>query len=106
MGSGVNVAVARGLGMGDRERVEKTVHTSFVLCTAFGIIVCLICILLAGPMLTMLHTKDELIDGATLYLKIYALSMPAMAIYNCGNGIMSAMGDTRGRCCICPSPVC
>ena len=43
----------------------------------------------------MLHTKDELIDGATLYLKIYALSMPAMAIYNCGNGIMSAMGDTR-----------
>ncbi len=95
MGSGVNVAVARGLGMGDRERVEKTVHTSFVLCTAFGIIVCLICILLAGPMLTMLHTKDELIDGATLYLKIYALSMPAMAIYNCGNGIMSAMGDTR-----------
>ena len=51
--------------------------------------------LLAGPMLTMLHTKDELIDGATLYLKIYALSMPAMAIYNCGNGIMSAMGDTR-----------
>ena len=95
MGSGVNVAVARGLGMGDRERVEKTVHTSFVLCAAFGIIVCLICILLAGPMLTMLHTKDELIDGATLYLKIYALSMPAMAIYNCGNGIMSAMGDTR-----------
>ena len=95
MGSGVNVAVARGLGMGDRERVEKPVHTSFVLCAAFGIIVCLICILLAGPMLTMLHTKDELIDGATLYLKIYALSMPAMAIYNCGNGIMSAMGDTR-----------
>ena len=95
MGSGVNVAVARGLGMGDRERVEKTVHTSFVLCAAFGIIVCLICMLLAGPMLTMLHTKDELIDGATLYLKIYALSMPAMAIYNCGNGIMSAMGDTR-----------
>ena len=95
MGSGVNVAVARGLGMGDRERVEKTVHTSFVLCAAFGIIVCLICMLLAGPMLTMLHTKDELMDGATLYLKIYALSMPAMAIYNCGNGIMSAMGDTR-----------
>ena len=36
MGSGVNVAVARGLGMGDKQRVEKTVHTSFVLCAAFG----------------------------------------------------------------------
>ena len=85
MGSGVNVAVARGLGMGDRQRVEKTVHTSFVL----------ICVLLARPMLALLHTKDELMDGAVLYLKIYALSMPAMAVYNCGNGIMSAVGDTR-----------
>ena len=83
MGSGVNVAVARGLGMGDRQRVEKTV------------VLCLICVLLARPMLTLLHTKDELMDGAVLYLKIYALSMPAMAVYNCGNGIMSAVGDTR-----------
>ena len=86
MGSGVNVAVARGLGMGDRQRVEKTVHTSFVLCAAIGVVLCLICVLLARPMLALLHTKDELMDGAVLYLKIYALSMPAMAVYNCGNG--------------------
>ena len=95
MGSGVNVAVARGLGMGDRQRVEKTVHTSFVLCAAIGVVLCLICVLLARPMLTLLHTKDELMDGAVLYLKIYALSMPAMAVYNCGNGILSATGDTK-----------
>ena len=95
MGSGVNVAVARGLGMGDKQRVEKTVHTSFVLCAAIGVVLCLISVLLARPMLTLLHTKDELMDGAVLYLKIYALSMPAMAVYNCGNGIMSAVGDTR-----------
>ena len=85
----------RGLGMGDKQRVEKTVHTSFVLCAAFGVVLCLICVLLARPMLALLHTKDELMDGAVLYLKIYALSMPAMAVYNCGNGIMSAVGDTR-----------
>ena len=95
MGSGVNVAVARGLGMGDKQREKKTVHTSFVLCAAFGVVLCLICVLLARPMLALLHTKDELMDGAVLYLKIYALSMPAMAVYNCGNGIMSAVGDTR-----------
>ena len=62
---------------------------------AAGVVLCLICVLLARPMLTLLLTKDELLDGAVLYLKIYALSMPAMAVYNCGNGIMSAVGDTR-----------
>lgn len=30
-----------------------------------------------------------------LYLKLYALGLPAMGIYNCGNGILSATGDTK-----------
>ena len=32
---------------------------------------------------------------AILYLRIYFLGMPAMAIYNFGNGVFSAVGDTR-----------
>lgn len=46
-------------------------------------------------MLRMLHTKDELIDSAVSYLRIYALGLPAMAIYNFGNGVLSASGDTK-----------
>ena len=46
-------------------------------------------------MLGLLGTKAELMDGAVTYLQIYALGMPAMGIYNCGNGILSACGDTR-----------
>lgn len=42
-----------------------------------------------------MNTKPELIDGAVLYLKIYAVGMPAMGIYNFGNGVMSASGDTK-----------
>ena len=95
IGSGVNVAVARGLGLRDGEQVEKTVHTSFLICAAAGIILLLICNLLARPMLALLNTKPELIDGATLYLKIYAFGMPAMALYNFGNGVLSATGDTK-----------
>ena len=41
-------------------------------------------------MLETLKTKDELIESAVLYLKIYALGMPAMAVYNFGNGVLSA----------------
>ena len=46
-------------------------------------------------MLQALHTKSDLIDAAVLYLKIYALGMPAMAVYNFGNGVLSAKGDTK-----------
>ncbi len=94
LGSGVNVAVAHGLGAKDDSSVEKTIHSALLICTITGIILCLICNLFAEPMLKLLNTKDEFIDGAVLYFKIYALGMPAMAIYNFGNGVLSASGDT------------
>ncbi len=39
--------------------------------------------------------RSEFLPGAVLYLKLYALGLPAMGIYNCGNGILSATGDTK-----------
>ena len=95
IGSGVNVAVARGLGLRDGEQVEKTVHTSFLICAAAGIILLLICNLLARPMLALLNTKPELLDKATLYMQIYFCGMPALAMYNFGNAVYSAIGNTK-----------
>lgn len=99
VGSGVNVRVAHRLGAqkadGDTSATSRTIYTAFAVCGVIGIIVCLICGIFARPMLEALNTKDELIDGAVLYLHIYSLGMPAMALYNFGNGVLSACGDTK-----------
>ena len=95
MGSGVNALVARYLGADSREETEHTVHTAAILCLLVGAVLLGLGLIFARPMLTLLHTKAELIDGAALYLHIYFLGMPAMALYNFGNGVLSAAGDTR-----------
>lgn len=95
MGSGVNVQTALGLGAGDEKAVDRTIHTSFLLCAFIGLLAGGICFFFADGMLTLMNTKEELIDGAILYLRIYAFGMPAMGIYNFGNGVMSASGDTK-----------
>lgn len=95
MGSGVNVLVARYLGAQSREDVEETVHTAFLLCLLTGIILLLAGVCLSRGMLELLATKAELIDGAALYLRVYFLGMPALALYNFGNAVFSAAGDTR-----------
>lgn len=95
MGSGVNVQTALALGAKDKKKVESTIHTSVVLCTIIGFVIGTVCFLFAEPMLSMMNTKPELIDAAVRYLKIYSLGMPAMAIYNYGNGVLSANGDTK-----------
>lgn len=95
MGCGVNVRVAHELGAKNKKATENTVHSAFLICTLTGIITGAICFIFADWMLSILHTKEELITGAILYLKIYALGMPAMGIYNFGNGVLSATGDTK-----------
>ena len=57
-GAGVNVAAARGLGMEDNDNVEKTVHSSFLICLGLGVLVCLVCVFFAEPMLRLLNTKE------------------------------------------------
>lgn len=95
MGSAVNVRVAQHLGAGDKERTAASIRTSFVICLATGVIITALCLLSARFMLELLGTKDDLIDGAVLYFRIYALGMPALGIFNFGNGVLSANGDTK-----------
>ncbi len=95
MGSGVNVQVALGLGAKNKNAVEKTIHTALLICAGVGIVVAAIGFLFAQNILSMMNTKAEFIDAAVLYLKIYSMGLPAMAVYNFGNGVMSASGDTK-----------
>ena len=95
MGSGVNVLVAQHLGARRSRETIETVHTSFLICLLTGAIISVLCLLIARPMLTLMNTKEDLLDGAVLYFRIYALGMPALGVFNFGNGVMSANGDTR-----------
>ena len=95
MGSAVNVRVAQHLGARDEARTAASIRTSFVLCLATGCIIMVLCFLSARLILELLGTKDDLIEGAVLYFRIYALGMPALGIFNFGNGVLSANGDTR-----------
>lgn len=95
VGSGINVHVARFLGAKDRKATEETVHTAALLSLLIGILALLAGLIFARSLLEMLSTKEELIDDATLYLHIYFLGMPALALYNFGNAVLSAAGDTK-----------
>lgn len=95
MGSGVNVCVAHTLGARDEQRTIENVHTSLLLCALMGLLMGTVCFFFSEWMLMLLHTKDDLLQQATLYLKIYAVGLPAMGIYNFGNGVLSARGETK-----------
>ena len=95
MGSGVNVVTARYLGARQHQVVSKTVHTSAILLLITGVLLLAFGFLFTPSMLRLLGTKDVLLDGAIRYLRIYLFGMPALAVFNFGNGVLSASGDTK-----------
>ena len=95
IGSGVNSLVAKFIGADNDEEVRSSCYASAVTSVAIGVIVAALGIGLSKPLLLLLKTKPEFIDGAVLYVRIYFCGMPALAIYNFGNGVFSADGDTK-----------
>ncbi len=92
---GINVLVALYIGAKNKKSVEETVHSAAILSLFIGIFVMTVGIFLSKYILQLLNTKPELMDGAVLYIRIYFLGMPALAIYNFGNAVFSAGGDTK-----------
>lgn len=92
--NGVNVVVAKYIGSDDKEKLEKSIHTSFIILFLIGIVLMIIGMSLARPLLMLLNTKDAFIDLAQRYLTIYFIGLPGCAIYNYGNAIYSAKGKT------------
>jgi len=95
IGSGVNSLIARHLGAENAEETAQSSHAAAAVSLITGVIVAALGIGLSEPFLRLLQTKPELLDGAVLYVRIYFCGMPALAIYNFGNGVFSADGDTK-----------
>ena len=94
MGSAVNAITAKRLGASDDVGVKKFIHSSIIVVSCFGLLLLAIGVISGNALLRLLKTKDTFIESATLYLRIYFLGMPALAVYNYGQGILSAEGKT------------
>ena len=92
---GVSVVIARSYGARDVAGMRKAEHTGITLALFMGIGVGLFGFLAARPLLEMMGSPEDVIDGATLYVKIYFLGMPANMLYNFGAATMRAVGDTK-----------
>nr|AHF25416.1 Na+ driven multidrug efflux pump [uncultured bacterium Contig11] len=92
---GASVVIARNYGARDIIALRKAEHTAITLALIMGIGVGAFGFLMARPLLQMMGSPDDVIDGATLYVKIYFLGMPANMLYNFGAATLRAVGDTK-----------
>lgn len=94
-GSGINALVAHYLGSKEDDKVSRITHTALLVSILVGLFLLGIGSSIVRPVLVLLNTKEELLEDAVLYVYIVFAGLPALAIYNFGNGVLSADGDTK-----------
>lgn len=92
---GANVLVARFFAAKKVEELKKTVHTAITVSVICGAFLAAIGFFAAKQLLVWMQSPPEVIDLATLYLRIYFLGMPANMAYNFGAAILRGVGDTK-----------
>ena len=94
LSAGSNVMMARALGSKDEIKCKKVLHTSLVVALVAGIIIGILGFFFSKYLLVLMNSPYDVIELATLYLKIYFIGMPFNLLYNFGSAIMRANGDT------------
>ena len=109
MTSGMSVVIARYFGAGDEARMKRAIATGALLIGAIGIAVTVagalligaigIAVTVAGALLSralfeLIHTPEDILDGAVEYAAILFLGAVATAAYNYEANVMRAFGNS------------
>ncbi len=92
---GAGVCVAQGIGARDDSRVSRAVHTAIPAAIIGGAALTLIGIFLSRWFLTLMGTPENLLEQASLYMKIYFAGIIPIMVYNFGAAILRSAGDTK-----------
>lgn len=92
---GTNVLVAKYFGGQKMKELSDTVHTSILASIIFGAVLAVIGVIFAKPLLLLMGNPVDVIEQASLYMKIYFAGMPFLMLYNFGAAVLRAIGDTK-----------
>ena len=92
---GTNVVIANAVGKKDDETVQKALHTSMIVAVIGGILLAIICELLAEPILRSQNISEESLGMAITYFRIYIAGLPVILLYNFEAAVFRGMGNTR-----------
>ena len=92
---GANVLAARFYAAGREKEMSETVHTAITFALISGVVMAFVGLICSRYALEIMGTPDDVIEQATLYMKIYFIGMPFFMLYNYGAAILRAVGDTK-----------
>lgn len=93
--SGFTIPVAQKFGAKDFSTMRSYVSNIVYLSIFFAAIMAVLTVIFCRPLLLLMQTPHDIVDGASRYIRIIFAGIPVIFLYNITAGILRAMGDSR-----------
>lgn len=93
--NGFAIPMARAFGAKDEAALRRAVAGSVWLCAGFGLALTVCTVALTRPILLLMQTPADILDGAAAYIGMMFAGIPAIFLYNMVSALMRALGDSK-----------
>ena len=95
LAAGAGIITANLIGAKRQDVLRKNLHATVMMGIVCGILMAILGVGLAKPILTWMECPENVLDLATLYMRIYFCGAPASVVYNFTSGILRTFGDSK-----------
>mgnify|MGYP001128019630 FL=1 len=92
---GTTVSIARAVGGRNHKQISENVGNTVTLFFGLSIVLTVVLLLLVRPIVGVMSTPAEAVDGTVAYLTICFLGIPFITAYNIISSIFRGMGDSK-----------
>ena len=93
--NGFAIPLAHKFGAGDYRGLRAFMVNAIYLSAIFAVVMTIMTVIFCMPILELMRTPENIIDGAYQYIVIIFWGIPVTYLYNLVSGIIRSMGDSR-----------
>lgn len=93
--NGFAIPIAQEFGAKHEEQLKRFVANSVWLSVIFAVVITIVVSLLCRPILQVMRTPANIIDGSYRYIIIIFLGIPVVFLYNMTAAILRSLGDSK-----------
>lgn len=93
--TGFSIPIAQEFGAGHESNLRKYVANSVWLAIIFSVVMTILVVVLCRPILQVMRTPENIIDGAYDYIVIIFIGIPVVYLYNMTAAIIRSLGDSK-----------
>ena len=99
LNNGLALTVSRSFGAGDQKEMKRSVCWMVTLAAISALVMTVSFLLLRRPLLRVMQTPDDVLEGALSYLTVILAGIPLTMAYNLESALLQSMGNSVTPLC-------